>query len=172
MEHKRLVVVAVFLLFCVPAVLVPVLIFVGSYVLSDMSDCSGRERAIVERYPHYGNRRIATYPWTFSCSVRYSTQADRREVLSHYDEMLSRNGWEVMGFQTATGERFVAGKRLSDLRDFPVSAGGVLIARQNGHSYLVSYEPPNTEDPDLPDQKGLVIVSANDHPPPASRFPE
>jgi hypothetical protein len=165
-KHKRLVVVAVFLLFCVS-----VLVFAGSYVLSDLSDCSSRERAIVERYPHYGNRHIATYPWTFSCSVRYTIRADRREVLGYYDEMLRRNGWEVMGFQTAS-ERFVTGKRLSELWDLPESTGGILVARRDGYSYSVTYEPPNREDPDLPDEKALVIVSANDHLPPASRFPE
>ena len=59
------------------------LIYGGSYVLSSLSDCSGEERAIVEHYPHYGNRHIATYPWTFSCSVRYTTKATRKEVLSY-----------------------------------------------------------------------------------------
>ena len=58
------------------------LIYGGSYVLSSLSDCSGKERAIVEHYPHYGDRQIATYPWTFSCSVRY-TKATRKEVLSY-----------------------------------------------------------------------------------------
>jgi hypothetical protein len=39
-----------------------VVVFAGSYALSALSDCSGRERAVVERYPHYGGRHIATYP--------------------------------------------------------------------------------------------------------------
>ncbi len=150
-----------------------VLAFVGgSYLLSDLSDCSGQERAIVEEYPHYDDRRIATYPWTFSCSVRYTTDASRKEVLGYYDELLRQEGWEVMGVQTASGRRYVSGKRLSDLWGLPQSAGGILVARRDGHSYWVGYEPPNTEDPDLPDDEALVRVSANDHPPPASRFPE
>jgi hypothetical protein len=74
-----------------------VLIFVGSYVLSGLSDCSGNERAIVEEYPHYGDRRIATYPWTFSCSVRYTTEGSRKEVLGYYDDLLRQHGWEVLG---------------------------------------------------------------------------
>ena len=158
--NKRLITIAMLLLVGATG-----LIFGGSYVLSDLSDCSGRERAIVEQYPHYGDRHIATYPWTFSCSVRYTTGADRREVLGYYDEMLHRNGWEVMGFQTAT-ERFVTGERL------PESTGGVLNARQDGYKYSVRYEPPNREDPDLPDEKALVTVSASDHLPPADRSPE
>jgi hypothetical protein len=164
---------AVFLLAALVVVLLlfGVSVFVVSYVISDMREYSGRERTIVERYPHYGGRHIATYPWTFSCSVRYTTRADRREVLGYYDEMLHRNGWEVLGFQTAAGRRFVAGKRLKDLWDLPASAGGVLVARQDGYSYWVSYEPPNREEPDLPDDKALVTVSANDHPPSARRFP-
>jgi hypothetical protein len=152
------------------------LIFVGSYVLSSLSDCSGKERAIVEEYPHYGDRRIATYPWTISCSVRYTTEASRKEVLGHYDNQLRQHGWEVMGYQTmylpkGMEEREAAGKRLSDLWELPQSAGGTLVARRDGYSYWVSYEAPNKEDPDLPDDKALVRVSANDHPPPASRFP-
>lgn len=165
--YKKLITAAVLLLIGATA-----LVFGGSYMLSDLSDCSGRERAIVEQYPHYGNRHIPTFPWTFSCSIRYTTRADRRELLSYYDEMLRRSGWEVMGFQTAAGRKYVAGKRLSDLWALPASAGGVLIASQDGYGYWISYEPPNSKDPDLPDKKALVIVSANDHPPPASRFPE
>ena len=164
MRHKKLVMVAAFLLFGAA-----VTVFAGSYALSAMNDCSGTERDIIERYPHYGDRHIATYPWTFSCSVRYTTRADRREVLGYYDQMLRRNGWEVMGFQTAAG-RFVTGKHLSDLWDLPASAGGVLIASRDGYGYWVSYEPPNSEDPDIPDDRALVTVAANDHPPPASRF--
>jgi hypothetical protein len=152
------------------------LISIGSYVLSGLSDCSGKERAIVEEYPHYGERRIATYPWTFSCSVSYTTEASRKEVLGYYEDLLRRHGWEVMGFNTphlpkGMEEREAAGKRLSDLWELPESAGGALVARRDGYSYWVSYEAPNKEDPDLPDDKALVRVSANDHPPPASRFP-
>jgi hypothetical protein len=165
--NKRLITIAMLLLVGATG-----LIFGGSYVLADLSDCSGRERAIVEQYPHYGDRYIATYPWTFSCSVRYTTRADRREVLGYYDEMLRRNGWEVMGFQTATGGRSMVGKRPSELLDLPESTGGVLNARQDGYSYSVRYEPPNREDPVLLDEKALVTVSASDHLPPASRSPE
>ncbi len=152
------------------------LIFIGSYVLSGLSDCSGTERAIVEEYPHYGDRRIATYPWTFSCSVSYTTKASRKEVLGYYDDQLRQHGWEVLGFQTiylpkGMAEREAAGKRLSDLWELPESAGGILVARRDGYSYWVSYEVPNKEDPDLPDDKALIRVSTNDHPPPASRFP-
>jgi hypothetical protein len=75
-----------------------------------------------------------------------------------------------MGFQTASGRRDVSGTRLSDLWRLPESAGGILVARRDGYGYWVSYEPPNKEDPDLPDDEALVMVSANDHPPPASRF--
>ncbi len=74
------------------AILAVGLLFGGSYVLSSLSDCSGKERAILERYPHYGNRRIATYPWT-SCSIRYTTNASRKEVLVYYDESLRKHGW-------------------------------------------------------------------------------
>lgn len=165
MRHKGLVAVVGGLSALLAAVFVG-----GSYVLSTLSDCSGRERAIVEEYPHHSDRRIATYPWTFSCSVRYTTDASRREVLGYYDGLLRREGWEVMGFQTASGRRYVSGKRLSGLWRLPESAGGVLVARRGGYSYWVSYEPPNKEDPDLPNDEALVVVLVNDHPPPASRF--
>ena len=145
-------------------------VFGGSYVISDLGDCSARERAIVEEYPHHGDRRIATYPWTFSCSVRYTTDAGRKEVLGYYNEVLRREGWEVVGFQTSSGRRYVSGKRLSRLWRLPESAGGVLVARRGGHSYWVSYDPPDKNVPDLPNDEALVVVLANDHPPPASRF--
>ena len=153
------------------------LLFGGSYVLSSMSDCSGKERAIVERYPHYGNRRIATYPWTFSCSVRYTTKASRKEVLVYYDDLLDRHGWKTIGFQTTSlpkgmSEGQSRGKRLSDLWELPRTAGGTLVARQDGYSYWIHYEPPNRKDPDLPNDEALVTISANDHPPPASSFPK
>src|SRR3712207_262702 len=148
-----------------------VLVFVGgSYLLSALSDCSGQERAIVEEYPHHGDRRIATYPWTFSCGVRYTTDASRKEVLGYYDKLLRREGWQVMGFQTVSGREHVPGERLSDLWDLPASAGATLVARRDGYSYWVSYEPPDAEDPDLPNDEALVMVIANDHPPPATRF--
>jgi hypothetical protein len=96
--------------------------------------------------------------------------------LGYYDDLLRQHGWEVQGYQTmylpkGMVEREAAGKRLSDLWELPQSAGGTLVARRDGYSYWVSYEAPNKEDPDLPDDKALVRVSANDHPPPASRFP-
>jgi len=153
------------------------LIFGGSYVLSALRDCSGKERAIVEHYPHYANRHIATYPWTFSCSIRYTTKAGRKEVLGYYDDLLRQKGWEVMGYQTmyipqGMREGQARGRKLSDLWGLPQSAGGTLVASRDGYSYWVSYEPPNREDPDIPDEKALVMVSANDHPPPASSFPK
>jgi hypothetical protein len=149
----------------------------GSYLLSSLSDCSGKERAIVEEYPHYANRQIATYPWTFSCSIRYTTKASRKEVLSYYDKLLGQHGWEVIGYQTVylpkgMRESEATGKRLSDLWELPQSAGGTLVARRGGYRYSVIYEPPNPVDPDIPNDKALVGVSANDHPPPASRFSE
>ena len=169
MRYKELVVLAVVggLSALVAAVFVG-----GSYALSALSDCSGQERAIVEEYPHHGDRRIATYPWTFSCGVRYTTDASRKEVLGYYDELLRREGWEVMGFQAVSGRRYVSGKRLSDLWGLPRSAGGTLVARRDGYSYRVNYEPPNAEDPDLPNDEALAGVSTNDHPPPANRFEE
>ncbi len=169
MWHKKIMVAAV-----IGGLLVlSALVFVGgSYVLSAVSDCSGQERAIVEEYPHHGDRRIATYPWTFSCGVRYTTDASRKDVLSYYDELLRREGWQVMGFQTTLRREHVSGERLLDLWDLPASAGGTLVARRDGYSYWVSYESPNTEDPDLPDDEALVMVIANDHPPSASRFGE
>ena len=157
------------------AILAVGLLFGGSYVLSSLSDCSGKERAIVEHYPHYGNRHIATYPWTFSCSVRYTTKASRKEVLVYYDDQLDRHGWEIIGYQTmyvpkGMRESQARGNRLSDLWELPRSAGGALAASRNGYSYWVYYEPPNREDPDLPNDKALVMVSASDHPTHASRF--
>lgn len=167
MRHKKILLGAV----AGSLLVLTVLAFVGgSYALSELSDCGARERTIVEEYPHHGGRRIATYPWTFSCGVRYTTDASRKEVLGYYDGLLRREGWDVMGFQTASGRRHVVGERLTDLWSLPGSAGGILVARRDGHSYWVRYQPPNGEDPDLPDDEALVVVSANDHPPPASRF--
>jgi hypothetical protein len=147
----------------------------GSYVLSSLSDCSGKERDIVERYPHFGDRRIATYPWTFSCSVRYTTKASRKEVLVYYDALLDRHSWEIVGFQTmyvpkGMRDSQAKGKRLSDLSELPPSAGGALGASRDGYGYWVYYEPPNREDPDLPNDKAMVMVSASDHPTRASYF--
>jgi hypothetical protein len=110
------------------------LLFGGSYVLSSMSDCSGKELAILERYPHYGNRRIATYPWTISCSVRYTTKATRKEVVVYYDDLLDQHGWETIGYQTmyipkGMRESQARGRRLTDLWELPRSAGGVLASR-------------------------------------------
>jgi hypothetical protein len=109
------------------------LIYGGSYVLSSMSDCSGKERAILKQYPHYGNRQIATYPWTFSCSVRYTTKATRKEVLGYYDDVLAQNGWEVLGFQAylpnqGLREGPARGERLSDLWGLPRSAEALRTA--------------------------------------------
>jgi hypothetical protein len=134
------------------------LIYGGSYVLSSLSDCSGKERAIVEHYPHYGDRQIATYPWTFSCSVRYTTKASRKEVLVYYDDVLAQNGWETMGYQTylpnqGLREGPARGKRLSDLWELPRSAGGTLVASRNGYGYCLRASeqggpgPPRREGP-------------------------
>src|SRR5918992_6078815 len=57
--------------------------------------CSDEARAILEEFPHYGDRRIEPYPGEASCNVRYPTAARREEVLGYYEEQLRENGWEV-----------------------------------------------------------------------------
>jgi hypothetical protein len=97
-----------------------------------------------------------------ACEVRYTTQASRGEVLGYYDQRLRKNGWNVLGFQAYHPyKRGIGGEydRLSDALKTPKSAVVSLTARRDGYNYSVSYEPPNTKDPDLPDDKALVMAS-------------
>ena len=50
-------------------------------------------------------------------------------------------------------------KKLSTLSEASESAGGILPARRGNYNSSVSYEPPNKEDPDLPDDEELVMAS-------------
>lgn len=63
--------------------------------------CSDKGRAVLEEFPHYGDRRIEPYSGEVSCNVRYPIDASREEVLGYYDEQLRENGWEVVGFWAA-----------------------------------------------------------------------
>jgi hypothetical protein len=95
--------------------------------------------------------------------------------MGHYDGLLRRQGWQVMGYQTVApaegmDEDEAAGERLSDLYKLPRSAGGILVAHRGVYSYSVMYEPPNPGDPDLPDDKATVVVGASDHQQPPGTF--
>ena len=139
-----------------------VLLVVGvSWLLSGLSDCSGRERAVLEDIHHYGDRQIATYPWTFSCTVRYTADGSREEVLGYYDEWFSQNGWVVEGFSAHGVD--VSGDRLSDLAEAPESASVTLSVRRGDYWAGVEYYPPNPEDPDAPPSgEALVIVGVQE----------
>jgi len=158
-----------------------VLFSVGAYVFSALGDCSGRERAIVKKYPHY--HRSAAFDPTelFSCQVTYHTEDSRKVVVSYYDELLRQNGWKVVGFRAYyypkgmqdSGKRppkVVTGKRLSDLSEAPESAEVSLVALRDGYGYWVTYRPPNEMDSVF--ARTSVSIVVNDHPPPASHVLE
>ena len=69
----------------------------------------------------------------------------------------------MLGYMTVgrppRGDRGDTAKKLSTHSEAPESAGGILTARRGNYNYSVSYEPPNKEDPDLPDDKALVMAS-------------
>ena len=90
--------------------------------------CSDEGKAIVEEFPHYGDRRIEPYSGEASCNVRYPTEASREEVLAYYEEQLRENGWEVMGFWAADPPKGIEhyGEDLSDVSGAPESVGGGL----------------------------------------------
>ncbi len=47
----------------------------------------------------------------------------------------------------------------SEALETPESAAASLAARRDGFNYWVSYEPPSKKDPDIPDDKALVMAS-------------
>jgi hypothetical protein len=140
-------------------------IFVGGLVFYlSWSACLGGERTALREFAHYGDPRSKPYPSEGSCDVRYTTEASRKEVLGYYDERLRQHGWEVLGFHTpylpkGMKETEATGKRLSELWELPRSAGGTLVAHRDGYNYWVEYYPPSKEDPDVPDDKALVMAS-------------
>lgn len=140
-----------------------VVLFVGGSVFyPSWSACLGGEGAVLDEFAHHGGTRGDPYPSQGSCVVRYGTGAGRSEVLGHYDQQLRKNGWEVLGFQAYHPYRREVGgeyDRLSDALKTPESAVAGLAARRNGYNYWVSYEPPNERDPDLPDDRALVMAS-------------
>jgi hypothetical protein len=142
-----------------------VLFIGGSVFYLSWSACLGGERAALEEFPHYADPESGPRPLQGTCEVRYTTEASRKEVLGYYDERLRQRGWEVLGFLTAyqppKGMELPV-KRLSDLSEAPESAGGILAARRSHYNYHISYEPPSKEDPDLPDNKALVMASVSE----------
>lgn len=137
-------------------------VFVGGSVFYlSWSACLGGESATLTEFPHYADPQSGPSPLMGACEVRYTTQASRKEVLGHYDGRLRKNGWDVLGFQAYHPyKRGIGGEydRLSDALKTPKSAVASLTARRDGYNYWVSYEPPNKEDPDLPDEKALVTA--------------
>jgi len=138
-------------------------VFVGGSVFYlSWSACLGGERVALTEFPHYADPESGPSPLMGACEVRYTTQASRGEVLGYYDQRLRKNGWNVLGFQAYHPyKRGIGGEydRLSDALKTPKSAVASLTARRDGYNYSVSYEPPNTKDPDLPDDKALVMAS-------------
>jgi hypothetical protein len=138
-------------------------ICVGGWVFYlSWSACLGGERTTLQEFPHYTDPESGPSPLMGTCQVRYTTKASRQEVLGYYDERLRQNGWEVLGYEAHhPRKRDVGGEydTLSDALKTPKAAGAGLAARRNGYNYWVSYEPPSKEDPDLPDNKALVIAS-------------
>ncbi len=138
-------------------------VFVGGSVFYlSWSACFGGESATLTEFPHYADPESGPSPLMGACQVRYTTGASRKEVLGYYDEHLRKDGWNLLGYMTVyrppKGMELPV-KQLSKLSEAPESAGGSLTARRGNHNYSVVYEPPNMEDPDLPDDKALVIAS-------------
>lgn len=126
------------------------------------SACLGGESATLKEFSHYAEPQSGPSPLMGTCQVRYTTEAGRAEVLGHYDERLSEHGWTILGYQAHHPyKRGIGGEydTLSDALKTPESASASLAARRNGYNYWLSYEPPNKRDPDLPDDKALVIAS-------------
>ena len=133
----------------------------GSVFYLSWSACLGGESGL-ERVPHYADPQSGPRPLQGACEVRYTTEASRKEVLGYYDERLRQNGWDVLGYDIYHPyKRGIGGEydRLSDALETPKSAVAGLAARRDGYNYWVSYEPPNMGDPDLPDDKALVMAS-------------
>jgi hypothetical protein len=139
-----------------------VVFVVGTVFYLSWSACLGGERAALTGFPHYAELESGPSPLMGACQVRYTTQASRKEVLGYYEEHLRKSGWHVLGYMTVgrppkSTEWPV--KKLSRLSEVPESAGGSLTARRGNYNYMVSYESPSKEDPDIPDDKALVISS-------------
>jgi hypothetical protein len=143
--------------------LVLLVLFIGGWVFYlSWSACLGGERTALQEFRHYAAPESGPSPLMGTCQVRYTTKASRREVLGYYDERLRQNGWDVLGYEAHhPRKREVGGEydTLSGALKTPKSAGAGLAARRNGYNYWVSYEPPSKEDPDLPDNRALVMVS-------------
>ena len=126
------------------------------------SACLGGESDALTGFPHYAEPESGPSPLMGACEVRYTTVASRKEVLGYYEEHLREDGWNVLGYMTVyrppKGTEWPVNK-LSTLSKTPESAGGSLTARRGNYNYSVSYEPPSRNDPDLPDDKALVMAS-------------
>ncbi len=139
-----------------------VVFVVGTVFYLSWSACLGGERAALTGFPHYAEPESGPSPLMGACQVRYTTQASRKEVLSHYDERLRKNGWDVLGYQAYHPyKREIGGEydRLSDALKTPKAAVASLAARRDGYNYWVSYEPPSKVNPDIPDDEALVMAS-------------
>ena len=129
------------------------------------SACLGGERAALKEFPHYADPESGPRPLQGTCEVRYTTQASRKEVLSYYDERLRKHDWDVLGYQAYHPyKRGIGGEydRLSEALKTPKAAVTSLAARRDGYNYWVNYEPPSKKDPDLPDNKALVMASVSE----------
>jgi hypothetical protein len=138
-----------------------VLVVGGAVFYLSWSACLGGERAALEEFPHYADPESGPRPLQGACEVRFTTEASREEVLGYYDERLHQNGWRVLGYEAYHPfKRGIGGEyeRLSDALKTPESAVAGLAARRDGYNYWVSYEPPSKKDPDIPDNKALVMV--------------
>jgi hypothetical protein len=130
--------------------------------------CSDEARAILEEFPHYGERRIEPYPGEVTCNVRYPTAASREEILGYYDEQLRENGWEV----GPPRDLEVHGENQSDISGTPELASGGLGAQRDGYRYGVTYFPPGTGDPggetpageEVSAEDAEVVVEVTDEP--------
>ncbi len=122
-------------------------IVVAGWVIRERTrlGCSSSEQTVMEEFPHYGNQRFEPFSGEVECIVRYTTNASRDEVLTHYEERLRENGWEAMwafGLFTAADPKTkdkTGGERLSDL---PAGWAGGIAACRGGYRYLVEYWPP------------------------------
>ena len=107
--------------------------------------CSSQERAILEEFPHYGDRHFEPFSGESACIVRYATDATRDEVLTYYDERLHEEGFEYWpreemrfwGAEPKTKDK-AEGEQPSDL---PQGMAG-LVACRGGYEYSVEYNPP------------------------------
>ncbi len=150
---------------CLGTLVLGVVAVVCVWWLLTLRSCSEEELAVLEGFPHYGERQIEPDfdEGSGGCEVNFVTENSRQEVIDYYSETLRERGWNVEVLEP--GETVGPSAMSDPRRTTEVYEGSLTLSADRGSldglDYGVRFLPSETV-PNIPLNSNRVYVYVAD----------